>query len=196
MSLERLRSHPVRYLIPNALTLARPILGWKAVQAARNGDWKTAKRYLYPAMATDMEGNVARPLNATSNFGAIADPIADGILRVEGLVALTSELNPMTSMIMIGGEFANLTLNAQIQKGRETPIVPKGAKVGSFTQAAGAALVVEGAVRNKPALKAVGEVAVVAGTVLRVGTYYSLYRKDRQGLPWYAKHPRHARNQS
>ena len=196
MSLERLRSHPARYLVPNALTVARPILGWKALQAARHGDWATAKKYLYSAMVTDMEGNVARQLNATSNAGAIADPFADGVLRVEGLLALMPELHPITSTVMIGGELINLALNAQVQKGRETPVVPKGAKVGSFTQAAGAALVIEGATRNKPALKAVGEAAVVAGTVLRVGTYYSLYRKDRQGLPWYAKHPRHARNQS
>ena len=97
---------------------------------------------------------------------------------------------------MIGGELVNLALNSQLQKGQQTPIVPKGAKVGSFTQAAGAALVIEGAARNKPTLKSVGEAAVIAGTALRVGTYYSLYRKDRKGLPWYTRHPRHTRNQS
>lgn len=195
MSLERLRSHPARYLIPNAITVARPILGWKALQAARRGDWKTARTYIYPAMATDMEGNVARALDATSNFGAVADPVADGMLRVEGLLALGPQLKSVTSTALLGGEILNLAMNSHIQKGRQTPIVPKGAKIGSFIQATGAGMVFEGVARHKPVLKACGEMSIIAGTALRTGTYYSLYREDRSGLPWYAKHPRHAQRQ-
>lgn len=192
MNLERVRSHPARYLVPNTLTALRPVLGYKALKAAKVGNWSQMERFLLPAMATDMEGVPARALHATSTFGSIADPIADAALRAQSLLALAPKLGTVTKSVVLGGELFNLGLNSQIQETKGRPKVPFGAKAGSFAQAVGAGLVVEG-LRKKQAGKCVaGEAVIVAGTALRVGTYYSLYRKERKGLPWYAKHPRHS----
>lgn len=196
MNLERVRSHPARYLVPNALTVLRPVLGYKALKAAKVGDWAQMERFLLPAMATDMEGFPARLFNATSHFGSVADPIADAFLRAEALLALAPNISPMTKSAVLAGEVANLALNAQIQETKGRPKVPFGAKAGSFTQAVGAGLVVEGLRKKQSRMRVAGEAVIVAGTALRVGTYYSLYRKERNGLPWYAKNPRHSTSQT
>lgn len=196
MNLERVRSHPARYLVPNALTVARPILGHKAFQAAKVGNWSRMEKFFLPALMTDMEGTPARALNATSTFGSIADPIADAILRAQALRALAPNLGTVTKSVVLGGELLNLGLNSQIQEAKGRPKVPFGAKAGSFAQAVGAGLVVEGLRKKQSRMRVACEAVIVAGTALRVGTYYSLYRKERKGLPWYAKHPRHSTSQT
>lgn len=180
MNLERLRSHPARYLIPNALTVARPFLGYKALQAARKGDWSRMEKYLIPALASDMEGGVARALDASSTFGSIGDPFADAILRAQTLVALAPKLSAVTKTVVLTGEVFNLALNSRIQERKGRPTVPIGAKAGSFTQAVGAGMVVEGLRKKKTKMRIAGEASIVAGTTLRVGTYINLYRRKRK----------------
>lgn len=175
--LKRVREHPARFILPNVMTLARPIVGYAAMQDARGGDWESAQKKFRIASATDMEGYVARPLNATSKFGAIGDPVADGIERAEGVVALAPEMNKFALVATVVFEADSLRLNSKVQKGREKPFVPKSAKAGSMIEAVGADVLMTGIVRNDKRLKAVGEAAIVAGAAMRNLGYRKEYRR-------------------
>lgn len=74
---------PLRYVLPNAMTLARPFLTREVVKAKRKGEKKKALAWLLVAWATDADGTVARRLDATSYIGKILDPIADQAMKVQ-----------------------------------------------------------------------------------------------------------------
>lgn len=82
-SLESFKESPFRYIPPNALTLARPVLARKAVQSIRRGEKGQALAWLGAAWVTDADGTVARGLNATSKLGEILDPAADLAMKAQ-----------------------------------------------------------------------------------------------------------------
>lgn len=170
-TLERIRKHPARYLAPWAMTVARPVLGGLGLQEAKRGNWKKANRDLVVAMGTDFEGTPARFLHATSKAGAVADPIADGILRAEGLMAYGPEMNRLALALIFTAEVDNLRLNATIQSGHEQPIIPRGAKWGSAIEAAGGVAFGAGLERDEAALRFAGQLTILAGAVMRNVTY-------------------------
>ncbi len=175
--LEALKQHPARYLIPNAMTVARPIIGAMGLRDARNGNWRRATKEFCVAMATDLEGNPARWLNATSKAGAIADPIADFFLRTEVLVAFAPVMNKTAFAIAAGAEIDVLRLNAEIQKIGDTPKIPKQAKLGAVVQAVGAAAFSEGMERDNTFLRSVGQVIIDTGCIMRSVAYHKLRRE-------------------
>ncbi|HVF69716.1 MAG TPA: CDP-alcohol phosphatidyltransferase family protein, partial [Xanthomonadales bacterium] len=179
-SLARIREHPARYAVPWSMTLARPVLGAFAVREARRDNWGVATALLAVGAATDFEGTPARFLEATSVAGAVADPIADGGLRGEALVAMAPAL-PVTTGIVAAAEVFNLGLNSKIQKGREKPFVPRQAKWGSALQAAGGISIFRGLDKNSVALRTVGKVAMLAGTGMRVHAYGKEYKRMKGG---------------
>ena len=75
--------NPLRFIFPNALTLARPFIAYEAAKAIREGKKGKAFILVGAAVATDADGTVARRLGETSKFGEIADPIADTAMRLQ-----------------------------------------------------------------------------------------------------------------
>lgn len=179
MTLEGLRRNPLRYGIPNGLSALRPILGWYGMKDARNGDWKKARNKFTSAAVTDMEGYPARFLNATSEIGAVIDPVADFGLRLELVAAFVPVMSKIALGIIGAAELDNLRLNAKIQKGKKSPTIPKGAKWGTAIQGIGATLFCEGMERNNTLLKRGGEFAMVSGSVGRNLSYRNLYKREK-----------------
>lgn len=180
MNLERVRSHPARYLVPWSMTVARPVLGWKAMKSAQSGNWAQVQKHIVPALASDLEGNPARFLRAVSVAGAVADPVADAMLRAESVVAFAPHMSKIATVSVVAGEFINFGINAKIQKALEKPRIPKGAKIGAVVQAVGAGLFTEGMKQSNEKKKKSGESIIVAGTLLRVSSYVNLYRRTRK----------------
>ena len=103
---------PSRYIWPNALTIARPFIAKEASKAIKEGQKGKALTLLSLAALTDADGTVARRLNATSRFGEIADPIADGAMRF--LVFKELEMAKGTKAIKIIAESAIIITNLSL----------------------------------------------------------------------------------
>jgi hypothetical protein len=176
--LERLKESPFRYAVHWSMTAARPVIGYEAFRQARRGNWGKAQQLFVTAWATDMEGFPARYLNASSKAGAVADPVADGLLRAQSFAALAPEI-PVTASIVAGAELYNLKLNGRIQNGRDRPYVPREAKWGTLIQAAGVIWTSEGIKREKKLQKLGGQASMLAGTGLRV---YGYWKERQHGL--------------
>lgn len=160
--------------IANGMTLSRPLLAEKAVKAAKKDDWRKAGLYFSQAFITDLDGKVARFFGATTRFGAIADPIADFLLRTQLIRALAPVMNKPILAGITALELDILRINGNIQKGRKTFIIPFGAKVGTTVQGVGALAFCEGMHNDDHILRRQGELTVLAGSVLRNTTYRTL----------------------
>lgn len=180
MSLERAQKHPLRYAPVWAMTLARPVLGQAGLIEARRGNWSEARKNFIAAYATDMEGYVARPLNAASDAGAVADPVADGVLRVQSIAAFAPHMTTSVTASIALIEAHNLQMNSVIQRGKSKPEVPKGAKWGSAIEAVGATLFMHGMKENNKSTKIVGEATMVAGAITRHRAYRRLYKEGER----------------
>ena len=75
---------PLRYRVPNALTLARLValpFFWVLLAGARDGHSIAAGVLFAVASLTDwFDGYLARRLNYSTRFGRMADPLADRLL--------------------------------------------------------------------------------------------------------------------
>ena len=178
--LERIREHPARFLIPNAMTVARPVLGWQALRAARSGDWKKAQVKNLLAWISDAEGSVARPLNATTPFGAMLDPVADGILRFEMALTLAPHFNNFWGILTTALEIQNIAINKKVQESPLEPIIPKGAKNGTAVEGAGVVLFMRGVEKDSEVLKTLGEITVTVGALMRNASYRTLRMETRR----------------
>lgn len=83
--------------LPNVLTLARllfvPVFLWLFLES-QNSDsmrWIAALTFLSAALTDIVDGHIARSRNLVTNFGKIADPIADKLLTGSALIALSWE---------------------------------------------------------------------------------------------------------
>ena len=103
---------PSRYIWPNALTIARPFIAREAAKAIRKHKKGKALALVGAAVATDTDGTVARKLDATSAFGAIADPIADTAMRIQIFREL--EMAKGTKVIKAIAESAILVTNVAL----------------------------------------------------------------------------------
>ncbi|MEZ0580119.1 CDP-diacylglycerol--glycerol-3-phosphate 3-phosphatidyltransferase [Nocardioides sp. MH1] len=86
---------PSNWNLPNALTTARivavPFYGWALLtQGGDSITWRTiAWAIFFVAMVTDkIDGDIARKRNLVTNFGKIADPIADKAITGMAFVGL------------------------------------------------------------------------------------------------------------
>jgi CDP-diacylglycerol---glycerol-3-phosphate 3-phosphatidyltransferase len=89
-------AQPTNWNLPNALTTLRilmvPFFGWAMLVAdGQSLLWRTVAWALFvAAMITDkVDGDIARSRNLITNFGKIADPIADKALTGMAFVALS-----------------------------------------------------------------------------------------------------------
>jgi hypothetical protein len=153
------------------MTLARPVLGAMALNSAREGNWGEANTLFALAWVTDLEGYPARWFNADTDAGRVGDPIADGLLRLESLLAIGPEM-PTTTAIVMAAELDTLRINKEIQSGRGLePYVPMEAKVGTTLQASGVICTAEGLRRLSPIVQGCGEAMLLIGTGLRSHAY-------------------------
>jgi CDP-diacylglycerol---serine O-phosphatidyltransferase len=68
----------LKYLIPNAVTVANIVLGFLAIVAAAEGAYERGAYLLFGAAMCDMlDGRLARLLNASSKFGMELDSLSD-----------------------------------------------------------------------------------------------------------------------
>ena len=83
--------------LPNVLTLARlvlvPVFIWTFIQSAESTGyrWLSALVFLVAAITDYVDGYIARKHNTVTNFGKIADPIADKLLTGSALIGLSLE---------------------------------------------------------------------------------------------------------
>ena len=81
--------------LPNFLTLLRiavvPVMGWMLLAHPQQTNWRIATTAVFAlAIATDaLDGYLARKHNLITNFGKLADPIADKALTGMALVGLS-----------------------------------------------------------------------------------------------------------
>ena len=104
---------PSNWNLPNALTLLRilmvPVFGWLLL--AHGGDdprWRVGACVAFlAAMLTDrLDGEIARRRGLVTNFGKIADPIADKALTGTAFVGLSllGELPWWVTVVVLGRE--------------------------------------------------------------------------------------------
>lgn len=81
------------YNIPNTLTVARlvlvPVFIWLMVSSLPNVRWWALAVFVVAAATDQLDGHIARSRNLVTDFGKIADPIADKALTLGAFVMLT-----------------------------------------------------------------------------------------------------------
>lgn len=107
-----------KYLIPNAMTASRPIIGGIGIYKLSHGETLEGVVYIGAAGLTDADGTVARALKATSEFGAKFDPVMDTIYRAELIFGLGIE--PTARVVTIAAEAVVLAVNLIHLKVAET----------------------------------------------------------------------------
>ncbi len=76
--LQRLRRIPIRFVLPNLVTLLALCLGLTAIRFASEGQYETAALSIVAAAILDgLDGRIARALKGSSRFGAELDSLAD-----------------------------------------------------------------------------------------------------------------------
>ena len=74
----RFRGIPLRFVVPNLVTLLALCLGLTAIRFASEGQFETAVVAIVSAAILDgLDGRIARALKGTSRFGAELDSLAD-----------------------------------------------------------------------------------------------------------------------
>jgi CDP-diacylglycerol---glycerol-3-phosphate 3-phosphatidyltransferase len=127
--------------IPNILTVARlimvPLFGYLvlAVEQTETAQWASAAVFLIAALTDLVDGAWARRYGLVTNFGKIADPIADKALIGTALVALSiqSEISWWVTGIIIFREVAITLLRFWVIKQGVIP-ASRGGKVKTASQ--------------------------------------------------------------
>ena len=107
---------------------------------AQNGGWRWAAAGLFAvAMITDkIDGDLARSRNLITDFGKIADPIADKLLIGSGLVMLSllSELPWWVTVVILVRELG-ITLLRMVMLRTQVMPASRGGKLKTVLQTAG-----------------------------------------------------------
>ena len=127
--------------IPNLLTVARlfmvPIFGYLvlAVEQTYSAQWASAAVFLIAALTDLVDGVWARRYGLVTNFGKIADPIADKALIGTALIALSiqGEIAWWVTGVIIFREIAITLLRFWVIKQGVIP-ASRGGKVKTVSQ--------------------------------------------------------------
>ena len=107
---------------------------------AQNGGWRWAAAGLFAvAMITDkIDGDLARARNLVTDFGKIADPIADKLLIGSGLIMLSllSELPWWVTLVILVRELG-ITLLRMVMLRTQVMPASRGGKLKTVLQTAG-----------------------------------------------------------
>lgn len=127
--------------IPNALTVARllmvPVFGYLVLvtEQSESVQWASATVFLIAALTDLVDGVWARRYGLVTNFGKIADPIADKALIGTALVALSvqGEISWWVTGIIIFREISITLLRFWVIKHGVIP-ASRGGKVKTVSQ--------------------------------------------------------------
>jgi CDP-diacylglycerol--glycerol-3-phosphate 3-phosphatidyltransferase len=141
---------PSNWNIPNALTTLRivmvPFFGWALlVDGGQSPLWRTVAWAIFGlAMITDkIDGDLARKHNLVTNFGKIADPIADKALTGMAFIGLSiiGELWWWVTVLVLVREWSVTLMRLSIAKHVVIPASQSG-KLKTMLQALGLGLFV------------------------------------------------------
>lgn len=140
---------PSNWNLPNALTVLRiigvPVFLWLLLRdGGADAGWRWWALAVFALlMITDkIDGDLARARNLVTDFGKIADPIADKALMIGALVGLNIiDVLPwwVTAIIVVRELGITLWRMAQLRSGRVVP-ASRGGKLKTVTQTLGVAL--------------------------------------------------------
>jgi CDP-diacylglycerol---glycerol-3-phosphate 3-phosphatidyltransferase len=130
---------PSNWNLPNALTTLRilsvPFYGWALlVDGGESVTWRTvAWGIFFAAMVTDkIDGDIARKRNLVTNFGKIADPIADKAITGMAFIGLSIIMDTWwmwtISIIVLVREWAVTLLRLSVLKA----VVIAAAEIGKW----------------------------------------------------------------
>lgn len=134
---------PSNWNLPNILTSLRilfvPVLAWLVLEQS----WWWAFGLFVVLMLTDkLDGDIARARGLVTDFGKIADPIADKALMITALVTLNiaSTLPVWITVVIVVRELGITVWRfAMLRRGRVVP-ASKGGKLKTALQALGVGL--------------------------------------------------------
>ena len=107
MAWSELRRH-----VPNALTLARfvaiPVFAWLYVRAGDGAAWGAGVFFAAAALTDQLDGYLARRWEVQSDFGKVADPLADRLMIGTAVVLLwaTGRIPALTALVVLGRDLA------------------------------------------------------------------------------------------
>ena len=80
--------------VPNALTVLRlilvPVFLWLLLTDTTESRWWAAAVFAIASLTDHLDGSIARKYNIITNFGKLADPLADKFLTLGAFVALSA----------------------------------------------------------------------------------------------------------
>ena len=182
--------------LPNALTLLRlicvPIFIWLYMASADSiaMGWAADIVFLGAALTDIVDGHLARRDGLVTNFGKIADPIADKLLTGSALIALSSEgaIAWWITILIIGREVFITALRFYVIRRGVIPASRGGkAKTASQITAIVALLIPTESLKASPVLadqlvwlqSAVANVALVLAVFLTIATAIDYVAKSR-----------------
>jgi len=127
--------------VPNILTVARlfmvPVFGYLVltIEQTQTAQWASATVFLIAALTDLVDGVWARHFGLVTNFGKIADPIADKALIGTALIALSiqGEISWWVTSIIIFREIAITVLRFWVIRHGVIP-ASRGGKVKTVSQ--------------------------------------------------------------
>ncbi|MGH3385683.1 MAG: CDP-diacylglycerol--glycerol-3-phosphate 3-phosphatidyltransferase [Nocardioidaceae bacterium] len=138
-----LAAEPSPWNLPNALTMLRvvlvPVFGWLLLtEGGHDAGWRIAAFVVFTlAILTDkIDGDIARARGLVTNFGKIADPIADKALTGMAFVGLSilGDLAWWVTIVVLGREWL-ITLVRFIVIRRGVMAASRGGKLKTTLQA-------------------------------------------------------------
>lgn len=127
-------------LLPNILTIARivmvPFILWFIVDGGTWTGWSALALFLVASFTDHLDGRIARKYNVISDFGKIADPIADKMLTLGVFITLSFIDYPpwWFTITVIARELAVTVLRMWLLRRSYVLPASKGGKFKTVTQ--------------------------------------------------------------
>ena len=102
----------VRGSIPNALTVARfaaiPVFVWLYLEAGDGAAWAAGLFFVAAALTDQLDGYLARRWQVESQFGKVADPLADRLMigAAAVLMLATGRIPIVAALVILGRDVA------------------------------------------------------------------------------------------
>jgi CDP-diacylglycerol--glycerol-3-phosphate 3-phosphatidyltransferase len=109
----------VRGSIPNALTVARfvaiPVFAWLYLEAGDDAAWGAGIFFVAAALTDQLDGYLARRWHVESQFGKVADPLADRLMiGTAAILTLATGRIPILAALVILGRDVALVLGYRV----------------------------------------------------------------------------------
>jgi CDP-diacylglycerol--glycerol-3-phosphate 3-phosphatidyltransferase len=105
-------SAELRRSIPNALTVARfaaiPVFAWLYLEAGDGAAWGAGIFFAAAALTDQVDGYLARRWHVESQFGKVADPLADRLMigTAAVLMLATGRIPVLAAVVILGRDVA------------------------------------------------------------------------------------------